>query len=288
MWEAGDPLRSAWAQVAVLFDRIAQMPVKTHPTKGIKFARRDQSTSSKWIDRARLLEAIHTGRLWAIGIQRRPSGLSELVLVPRECFFFSHEGDRGGSVDPPDIHWRRGELIVAGTSYIDIRVFRAPVNGEDRSQDWPIARVADALASRAKRRMADRLKTRTTGSKPKKEAMVSESVDDDRASNARGRKVERPFTKDKRSAKDGGGKKTTGRPNTADKITKTAQRLWKTNPDFRTLPLKLMVLDVRAAIFGKELGSQEIAGYKSSSMAKTIGPALKALRNPTKQNKRNK
>lgn len=44
MWEAGEPLQSAWAEFAVLFDRAAQIPVSTHPTKGIRFSADDLYT----------------------------------------------------------------------------------------------------------------------------------------------------------------------------------------------------------------------------------------------------
>jgi len=79
-----------------------------------------------------------------------------------------------------------------------------------------------------------------------------------------------------------------GRPASDPEIAKTAKRLWKTDLKFQTLPLKAMVLVVRANILGEQRRKEEIVGYKSSSMEKTISRALRPFRNPTKLNKRNK
>lgn len=76
-----------------------------------------------------------------------------------------------------------------------------------------------------------------------------------------------------------------GRTKTSDEIGRTARRLWDTRPAFRTLPLKLMVGEVRAAIHGDESRDLELVNYKSSSMEKAITDALKSRRDPKKQKK---
>lgn len=79
-----------------------------------------------------------------------------------------------------------------------------------------------------------------------------------------------------------------GRPNTSREISATARRLWKGNLKFRELSLKSMVEKVRAAMLGENCRRQEIVGFKSSSMEKTISRAIKDLRHPTKRKKRKK
>jgi hypothetical protein len=89
----------------------------------------------------------------------------------------------------------------------------------------------------------------------------------------------------RRFAQPGKGKPITGRPNTSREIGATARRLWKTDLKFRALSLKAMVLEVRATILDEDCRDQEIVGYKSASMEKTISRSLKDLRNPNKRNK---
>ncbi len=76
-----------------------------------------------------------------------------------------------------------------------------------------------------------------------------------------------------------------GRTRTSDEIARTARQLWDSQPGFRTLPLKLMVGEVRAAIHGEDSRNLEIVNYKSSSMEKVIAEALKRKRDPKKQKK---
>jgi hypothetical protein len=76
-----------------------------------------------------------------------------------------------------------------------------------------------------------------------------------------------------------------GRTRTSDAIGRTARQMWDSQPGFRTLPLKLMVGEVRAAIHGEESRNLEIVNYKSSSMEKVIAEALKSRREPNKQKK---
>lgn len=80
-------------------------------------------------------------------------------------------------------------------------------------------------------------------------------------------------------------KKAGGRPNTSPAIGQTARKLWRTNSRFRTLPVKRMIPEVRAAILGEARRDEETGGYRSSSMAKIIGSAIANLR---KRNIRNK
>jgi hypothetical protein len=244
MWEAGDPLDSAWAQFAVLSGPVAPMASSAHPTKGITFGvgRQDPVQtikSNKKSDRAHLLDAIYAGRLSAIGFQRLRDGSDELVQIPKEYFSYGDARKRQHASDRPNIRWASGELTIAGTSYFDVRIFRAPLS-------------ADEL-----------LLSKTMGGRESVAAPVQRRI------------MKRSET-------------TKGRPNTSHLIAKTAQKMWKTDLRFRTLTIKDMVRVVRAAILGKDCREQEIAGYKSSSMEKTISRALRDLRNPNKRNKRNK
>jgi hypothetical protein len=229
MWEAGDPLDTAWAEFKVLFDPIAQLPLSSHPTKGITFGLDDQRSrkpkTTRRGDRTHKLDAIYAGRLWAIGHLVLRGGSHELVRIPGEYF------------RDADIRWGKGELKVSGTSYFDIRIFRAPIRGDEL-----LTAGSRGKFGLPKRKLANRKRDEV---KP-------------------------------------------GRPNTARDIAETAQRLWNTRLKFRILALKGMVPAVRAAILGTSYRYQEIAGYKSSSMEKTISRALRALRKPNKPNKRNK
>jgi hypothetical protein len=241
MWEAGEPLDSAWAEFKVLCDPIAQLPSSSHPTKGFTFGLGDQRSrkpkSTKRRDRTNVLDAIHAGQLWAIGLLVLRGGPQELVHIPSEYFAYGEAKNRKHLLDGPEISWGKGELTVSGMSYSDIRIFRAPNSGNESV-------TADGLGK---------------------------------------------FVTHKRTlAKKNRSEKKLGRPASDPEIAKTAKRLWKTDLKFQTLPLKAMVLDVRAAILGEERGSKEIVGYKSSSMEKTISRALRSFRNPTKRNKRNK
>jgi hypothetical protein len=76
-----------------------------------------------------------------------------------------------------------------------------------------------------------------------------------------------------------------GRTRTSDEIGRTVLQLWDTQPAFRTLPLKLMVGEVRAAIHGPDSRDLELVNYKSSSMEKVIADALRARRDPKKRKK---
>jgi hypothetical protein len=130
MWEAGEPLDCSWAEFEVLFDRSAQVPLHTHTTKGIFFRRDLQSRkdpkSSKRTDRARLVEAIYAGRLWALGFQSSPNGSGELVHIPAELFSYGEARTRTPPADRSIIRWAAGELTAAARLYSDIRLFRAP------------------------------------------------------------------------------------------------------------------------------------------------------------------
>jgi hypothetical protein len=132
MWEAAEPLDTAWAEFVVLLDRVAQMPLRTHPTKGIAFGldhqRARKTSSTKRSDRTHLLDAIYAGRLWAIGLRRGLSGAQELVRVPSEYFAYGEARNRTAPVDRAHISWGKGELTITGISYLNIRIFRAPVS----------------------------------------------------------------------------------------------------------------------------------------------------------------
>lgn len=80
-------------------------------------------------------------------------------------------------------------------------------------------------------------------------------------------------------------KKVGGRPNTRQRIIETAKRLSKTDAEFRTMHMKEKVPRVRAHILGVDRQNEEARGYKTSSMTKAIGSAL---RNQNKRNKPNK
>ena len=102
MWEAGQPLNSTWAEFAVLFDRAAQIPVSTHPTKGIRFFADDQNTGelhaprnpktarqtrgTRSRERSHMSAQICAGRLWAIGMRIVSTGADELVRIPSGHF----------------------------------------------------------------------------------------------------------------------------------------------------------------------------------------------------------
>jgi hypothetical protein len=241
MWEAGEPLDSAWAELKVLFDPIALLPSSSHPTKGFTFGLDDQRSrkpkSTKRSDRTNVLDAIYAGQLWAIGLLVLHGGSQELVHIPSEYFACGETTNRKDLLDRPEISWSKGELTVSGMSYSDIRIFRAPNSGNELV-------TADGLGKLVtpKRTLAKKIRS----------------------------------------------EKKLGRPTSDPEIATTAKRLWKTDLNFQTLPLKAMVLDVRVAILGEERGIKEIVGYKSSSMEKTISRALRPFRNPTKRNKRNK
>jgi hypothetical protein len=64
-----------------------------------------------------------------------------------------------------------------------------------------------------------------------------------------------------------------------------AVKLWETKPEFRTLPAKSMVGEVRAAIHGEQNRNLELVNYRSSSMERVITKALKAMRDPKEPNK---
>ena len=136
MWEAGEPLDSAWAEFAVLSNPVALVASSTHPTKGISFGVYCQShsqtkKSNKRSDRALLMDAIFAGRLSAIGFQRHNSGSNELVQIPTEYFSYGEARKRRNPSDRPNIRWASGELTIAGTSYFDIRIFRAPLSSDE-------------------------------------------------------------------------------------------------------------------------------------------------------------
>jgi hypothetical protein len=257
MWEAGEPLNSAWAEFAVLFDRAAQIPVSTHPTKGIRFFADDQNTGelhaprnpktarqtrgTRSRERSHMSAQICAGRLWAIGMRIVSTGADELVRIPSGHFRLDKkEGPQGSSVRSR-IQWDKGQLLAGDIRYTEIRVFPGPRSGYESFEP----QIQDA---------AD-VRHRSVTAKP--------------------RKTKRPKT-------------IKGRPNTSRDIGATARRLWKTNLKFRALSLKAMVNKVRAEILGENCRGQEIVGYKSSSMEKTISRALKDLRHPTKRNKRKK
>jgi hypothetical protein len=77
-------------------------------------------------------------------------------------------------------------------------------------------------------------------------------------------------------------KKVGGRPNTNEPTATATKDLWKTRPEFRELPMKRKVAEVRAAILGEEYRDREPRGYKSSSMENVIGRVINELRNQTK------
>lgn len=253
-WDAGVPLQSAWAAFSVLFDRSAQIPVSTHPTKGIRFATDDvygeevrtplprsprgrQIRGSRSREHSQLLAQICAGRLWAIGLRAGSAGLDELVRIPPEHF---HTGDRQGPRARPRILWDKSALTTSDTRYIEIRVVPGPISGDEIGlQARQAMSVPNGFALARPRGIAQSKKANTI----------------------------------------------TGRPNTSREISATARRLWKTDLKFRALSLKAMVLEVRATILGEDCRDQEIVGYKAASMEKTISRALNDLRNPNKRNK---
>jgi hypothetical protein len=62
------------------------------------------------------------------------------------------------------------------------------------------------------------------------------------------------------------------------------ERLWERNSDFRKMPIKSMVLEVRGELLGHDKKKEEIRGYKTSSMTKVINRTLNEIR---KRNNRN-
>jgi hypothetical protein len=272
LWESGVPLDWAWIDFAVFFDRFAFRALRTHPTNdpdvlGLEHPRYKE-LSHGWLpktwearqkklaivtqnERINLLGQIYGGRLWSIGFWTLTSGSDQLVRVPRQHFFFDEAGEREHR---PDIYWGKSELTVGDTSYFDIRIVRAPFG------EQPVARPSAAATS-------DGDGSNAKASRPKARRSKSQT---------------------KNPAKKRHRKKTGGRPKTSDWISRTTRRLWKTNPGFRTLPLKGMAPEVRAAILGENRRHEETSGYRSSSMAKIIGHELSALRKQSKRNKPNK
>ena len=94
--------------------------------------------------------------------------------------------------------------------------------------------------------------------------------------------------KDTNAGRRSRGNPSTGRPNTSERISKQARKLWKASPEFRSMPLKQMVGEVRAALFSEGQRNEQIKGYKNSSMEKAISRALGTFRKQNKRNKRNK
>jgi hypothetical protein len=85
------------------------------------------------------------------------------------------------------------------------------------------------------------------------------------------------------------GKNVGGRRKTRTAVKRAFRSLWNTSPEFRSLGVKGMVPEVRAALLDdKDRKHEETSGYRSSSMAKIISHELSVLRNRKIPNKRNK
>jgi hypothetical protein len=149
LWDSGVPLESAWDALAVLFDRLAQIPVSTRPTEdpGIVFGtelprypefRRSlrRSRQARVVTsrnkRLRLFEALYAEHLWAIGFRTLSVGSEELMRLPRQHFQF----EKGVGSDIR-IDWDTSELTVGATTYGDIRVVPAPTDPAHRSTPLP-------------------------------------------------------------------------------------------------------------------------------------------------------
>ena len=152
LWESGIPLDSAWVKFAASLDDFALAALHLHPDNDLKvfglYDPRYKELSKGWLprtwegrqkklatitqnERIHVLREICAGYLWAIGSRTLPNGSDELVLVPRQYFFFDEASERG---QRPDIDWTKSALTVGGTSHFDIRVVRAPVASEERVQ----------------------------------------------------------------------------------------------------------------------------------------------------------
>jgi hypothetical protein len=272
-WEAGIPLDSAWVDFAVFFDRFALTALHTHPDNdadvlGLEHPRYKE-LSKGWLpktwetrqkklaittknERIHLLGEIYAGHLWAIGFRTLASGSDELVRVPRQFFFFDETGEREQG---PDIHWTKGQLKVGRTSYFDIRIAKVPPTG-------------DTLAA-------------PTNPVPKDHPDGAKAVVRQKTTKKAKVHAKHPDAKSRR-------KKVGGRPNTSSQVRREFRKLWGASSAFRSLNVKSMVPEVRAAIRGEERRLEETSGYRFSSMAKIIGQERIAARNENKRSKPNK
>lgn len=265
LWESGVRLDWAWIDFALVLDRFAIRALRTHPANDSDVLARDPRYKElcrgwlprTWEARQRKLaittknERIHLlGEIYAEHLWA--IGYRTLPSGSDELVRVPRQlfffDEAEEREQQPDIHWSKGELAVGSTSYFDIRIVRPPTTG-----DKSVAPRADTKGRRDRQRRTKRSKGRT-----------------------------------KDPGNKGHRKRIGGRPNTRRKIIRAVRRLWNTSPKFRTLGMKLMVPEVRAAILGEDRLYEESSGYRTSSMAKTIGRELTALRNRNKRNKLNK
>jgi hypothetical protein len=263
LWESGAPLDSAWIEFHPFLDSFAIRALRTHPANDpdvLAGNPRYKELCKGWLPRTwesrqkKLAATSKSGRVHLLGeiyagnlsaIGFRTRADGSDELVPVPRQFFFFD-EAGEREQRPDIHWGKGELTAGATSYFHIRVVRAPVEVKQLP-----APPSAAKAAGAGRRI----------------------------------KVTRPKSKAKNHREPSRRKNVGGRRKTRPDIIRAFRKLWKTKPTFRTLRVKEMVPEVRAEILGENARHEERSGYRSSSMAKTIGHELSVIR---KQKFRNK
>ena len=263
LWESGVPLDSASIEFHPFLDSFAIRALRTHPANDPDVLADDpryKELCKGWLTgtwearQKKLATTTKSGRVHLLGeiyagnlaaIGFRTRADGSDELVRVPRQYFFFD-EAGEREQRPDIHWGKGELTAGVTSYFDIRIVRAPVEVEQ-----PTAPASAAKAARAERRS----------------------------------EVTRPKSKANNHPEPSRRKNVRGRRKTRHDVVRAFRKLWRTKPTFRTLRVKEMVPEVRAEILGENARHEERSGYRSSSMAKTIGHELSAIRKRKFRNK---
>ena len=254
LWESGVPLDSAWVRFAKFFDQFMLMALRTHPAndESVLAGHPRYKELGSWLPPAwetrqkKLVSTTRNERINLLGqIYSGDLWAIGFRTLPNGSDEFARVPRQhfffdqvAESEQQPDIHWSKGELTVGHTSYFDIHVLRAPQNANAQPANRDSG-IASAPTGEVKTRAKPRVR---------------------------------------KQGKIANRKKLRHKAKTSPEIARVARRLWRTDPEFRRLPIKGTVPEVRAAILGEARKDEEASGYRFSSMAKIIGRAIAPLR----------